>query len=160
VRQSRLGYFKALKRVKASYWADFLAKTRPNNIWTAKQIVAQRMTPRFPSLPGSSGPVAINQALLEHFFPARGPLPKRGRLQRNPSAVPLTTDEVKLSLCKSSPSSAPGPDGVHYSVWKEVNHGNPTIIRELLSPLVAFRYHPPSQKTANGVVLDKPGKAS
>jgi len=49
---------------------------------------------------------------------------------------------------------------VPYSVWKKVNLGNPTIILELLSPLVAFGYHPPSLKTANGVVLDKPGKAS
>jgi len=34
------------------------------------------------------------------------------------------------------------------------------IILELLSPLVAFGYHPPTLTTANGVVLDKPGKAS
>jgi len=34
------------------------------------------------------------------------------------------------------------------------------IILKLLSPLVAFGYHPPSLKTANGGVLDKPGKAS
>jgi len=34
------------------------------------------------------------------------------------------------------------------------------IIFELLSALVAFGYHPPSLKTANGVFLDKPGKAS
>jgi len=34
------------------------------------------------------------------------------------------------------------------------------IILELLSSLVAFGYHPPSLKTTNGVVLDKPGKAS
>ena len=37
---------------------------------------------------------------------------------------------------------------------------NPSIILDLLSPLVAFRYHPPALKTANGVVLDKPDKAS
>jgi len=43
---------------------------------------------------------------------------------------------------------------------KKVNLVNPTIIRELLSPLVAFGYYPPSLKAANGVVLDKPGKAS
>jgi len=36
----------------------------------------------------------------------------------------------------------------------------PLIILALLSPLVAFGYHPPSLKTTNGVVLDKPGKAS
>jgi len=45
-------------------------------------------------------------------------------------------------------------------VWKRVNLINPTIILELLSPLVVFGYHPSSLKTANGVVLAKPGKAS
>jgi len=45
-------------------------------------------------------------------------------------------------------------------VWKKVNLINPAIILELLAPLVAFGYRPPSLKTANGVVLDKPGKAS
>jgi len=159
-RQSRLGYFKAIKRAKASYWADFLAKTSPNNIWTAKQLVAPRKTPRFPSLPDASNPVAINKALLDHFFPPKDPLPSRGRLKRNPTAKPLTEEEIKLALSKSSPSSAPGPDGIPYSVWKRVNLINPAILLELLSPLVAFGYHPPSLKIANGVVLDKPGKAS
>ena len=37
---------------------------------------------------------------------------------------------------------------------------NPSINLQLLSPLVVFGYHPPSLKNANGVVLDKPGKAS
>jgi len=41
-----------------------------------------------------------------------------------------------------------------------VNLINPSIILDLLSPLVVFGYHPPSLKNANGVVLDKPGKAS
>ena len=62
--QSKLGYFKAIKRAKATYWADFLTKTTPNNIWTAKQLVAPRKTPRFLSLPDASNPVAVNDALL------------------------------------------------------------------------------------------------
>ena len=37
---------------------------------------------------------------------------------------------------------------------------NPSIMLEFLSPLVAFRYHPPSLKNAYGIVLDKPGKAA
>jgi len=81
-------------------------------------------------------------------------------LKKNPSATPLTKQEIKLALSRSSPSSAPGPDGIPYTVWKWVNFINPEILLELLSPLVAFGYHPPSLKTANGVVLDKPGKAS
>jgi len=78
----------------------------------------------------------------------------------NPSATPLTKEEIKLGLAKSSPFFALGPDGVPYSVWKKVNYINPAIILDLLPPMVAFGYHPPSLKTANGIVLDKPGKAS
>jgi len=134
--------------------------TSPDNIWTAIKLVAPRKTPRFPSLPGASGPVAINNALLDYFFPPKDPLPSRGPLKKNPSATPLTEEEIKLALSKSSPSSAPGPDGIPYSVWKRVNLINPAILLELLYPLVAFGYHPPSLKSANRVVLDKPGKAS
>jgi len=159
-RHSKLGYFKAIKRAKASYWADFLPKTSPHNIWTAKRLVAPRKTPRFPSLPDASNPVAINSALLDHFFPPEDHLPGRGRLKNNPSATPLTKKEIKLALSKSSPSPAPGPDGIPYSVWKKVNLINPTILVNLLSPLVDCGYHPPSLRTTNGVVLDKPGKAS
>ena len=160
VRTAKLGYFKAIKRAKATYWADFLTKASPDNIWTAKRLVSPRKTPRFPSLPDASDPVAINNALLGHFFPPKEPLPGRGRLSKNPSATPLTMEEVKHALAKSSPSSAPGPDGVPYSVWKKINLSNPSIIHELLSPLISFGYHPHSLKSANGVVLDKPGQAS
>jgi len=94
----------------------------------AKQLVALRKTPGFPSLPDASGLVAINKALLDHFFPPKDPLPRRGRLERNPSAAPLTTGGVKLALSKASPFSAPAPEGVPYSVWKEVNLVNPTVM--------------------------------
>jgi len=63
-------------------------------------------------------------------------------------------------LIKSSPSSAPSPDGVPSSVWKQVNLINPGILLDLLSPLVAFGYHPPSLKNANGPILPKAGQAS
>jgi len=123
-------------------------------------LVAPRKTPRFPTLPDASDPVAINNALLNHFFPPKDSLPNSGRLTRNPSAVPLTKEEVKVALSKSSPFSTPGPDGILYSVWKKGNLVNPSIILELLSPLVAFGYHPPSVKNANGVVFDKRSKPS
>jgi len=159
-RLSQLGHIKAIKRAKASDSTGFLAKTSLNNMWTAKQLVAPRKTPRFPSLHGPSDPVMINRVLLDHFFPPKDPLPGRGRLTRNPFTVPFSKDEVRLVLYKSSPTSAPGPDGIPYTIWKRVNSINRTIIQELLSPLVAFGYHPLSLKTANGVVVKMPGKAS
>jgi len=69
-REFELCYFKAIQRAQASYLADFLAKTAPNNIWTAKQLVTPTKTPRVPSLPDASNPVTINNALLDHLFPS------------------------------------------------------------------------------------------
>ena len=41
-----------------------------------------------------------------------------------------------------------------------MNTINPSLLLDLLAPLVTFGYHPTSLKHANGVVLDKPGKPS
>ena len=159
-RLSRQGYFKAIKKAKNSHWTYFLARTTPHNIWTAKKFVAPRKTPRFPDLPGANSPVEINEALLDHFFPPKPELPTLGRLHRHHSAIPLTKEEIAAALAKSSPFSAPGPDGVPYSVWKRVNTTNPNLLLDLLLPLVAFGHHSATLKHANGVVLDKPGKPS
>ena len=159
-RLSKLGYFKAIKRAKGSYWSNFLARTTLQNIWTAKQYVAPRKTPRFPSLPGADSPAAINDALLKHFFCPKPPPPARGRSSPHSSATPLSQEEIKLALSRCSASLAPGPDGIPYRVWKRVKAINPAILLGLFSPLVTLGYHPPCLKHANRVVLDKPGKPS
>ena len=157
---SRLGYFKTIKCAKSLYWSEFLARTSPQNIWTSKQYVTLRKTPRFLTLPGADSPTAINSALLEHFYPPKPPPSSRGRLAPHPSAVPLSAEELKAALNKCSSSSSPGPDCIPYRVWKRVNANNPAILLNLLFPLVTFGYYPPCLKHANGVVLDKPGKPS
>jgi len=108
-RESRLGYFKAIKKARANYWADFLTKTTPRNIWTVKQFVVPRQTLRFPALPNAYNPVAINKAHLHHFFLPKHPFSPMGRLFHHPSAIPLTKQEVALALSKSYPFSAPSP---------------------------------------------------
>src|SRR5437660_1917308 len=44
-------------------------------------------------------------------------------------------------------------------VWKQVNAINPSILLNLLAPLLALGYHPSSLKRANCIVLPQPGKA-
>jgi len=75
---------------QASHWADLLAKTSPQKIWTAKQLVPLTITPRFPSLLGASDPPSINRALLDHFFPRKEPLPPRGHLTWALTSLVLT----------------------------------------------------------------------
>jgi len=105
-----------------------------------------KKNPRFPSFPSATDPVTINKVLQDHFFRPKKPLLSRTPLTQDPSTVPLSTNELRLAPSKFSPSSAPGPDVIPYSVWKKINLINPTIILELLSPLVAFGYHPPRTK--------------
>jgi len=102
----------------------------------------------------------MNNVLLDHFFPPKEPFSPPPRLRPNKSAPPLTTDEIAAALSKCSPTSAPGPDEIPYSTWKQVNKINPSILLDILAPLVLLGYHPASLKGSNGVVLDKPGKPS
>jgi len=102
----------------------------------------------------------MNHVRLDHFCPPKEPFSPPPRLRPNRSAPLLTTDEIAAALSKCSPISAPGPDRIPYSTWKQVNKINPSILLHILAPLVLLGYHPASLQSSNGVVLDKPGKPS
>jgi len=122
---SMMGYFKAIKAAKNKHWSSFLFTATPQSLWTAKRFAYRRAQPRFPSLPGAETPQQMNVVLLDHFFPPKEPVSPPPRLRPNRSAPPLTTDEIAAALAKCSPTSAPGPDGIPYSTWKQVNKINP-----------------------------------
>ena len=44
-------------------------------------------------------------------------------------------------------------------MWKRIPRTAPHLILDLLAPLVAHGFHPPTLKMADGIVLDKPGTA-
>jgi len=157
---SKAGYFKAIKAAKNKNWSSFLLTATPQSPWTAKRFTYGRAQPRFPSLPGAETPHQMNNVLLEHFFPPKEPFSPLPRLRPHNSVQSLTTEEIAAALSKCSPTSAPGPDGIPYSTWKQVNKINPSILLQILAPLVLLGYHPASLKSSNGVVLDKPGKPS
>jgi len=157
---SKAMYFKPIKAAKNKHWSSFLLAATPQSLWTAKPFASGRAQPRFPSVPGAETPLQMNSVLLDHFFPPKEPFRPPPRLRPHKSAPPLTTEEIAPALAKCSPTSAPGPDGIPYSTWKQVYKINPAILLQILSPLLLLGYHPGSLKSSNGVVLDKPGKPS
>jgi len=157
---SKAGYFKAIKAAKNKHWSSFLLAATPQSLWTAKRFAYGRAQPRFPSLPGAETPLQMNSVLQDHFFPRKEPFSPPPRLRPHRSAPPVTADEIAAALSKCSSTSAPGPDGIPYSTWKQVNKINPSILLQILAPLVLLGYHPASLKSSNGVVLDKPEKPS
>jgi len=157
---SKAGYFKTINAAKNKQWSSFLLAATPQSLCTAKRFPCGHAQPRFPSLPRAETPRQMNNVLLDHFFPPKEPFSPPPRLRPHRSGFPLTTDEIAAALSQCSTTSAPGPDGIPYSVWKQINKINPAILVHILAPLVLLGYHPASLKSSNGVVLDKPGKPS
>ena len=119
-----------------------------------------RLTSHFPSLPDATTPTQINDTLLHHFFPPQSSrlLPSITRPFADCTA--LNAGEISAALSKCSPSAAPGPDTIPYSVWKSLHRIARDILSSLLDPLLLVGHPPSSMRMANGVVLDKPGKPS
>ena len=159
-RAARSSYFKAIKKAKRDHWSSFLAMATPQTVWIAKKFARGRPPSRFPELPGASTLLELNKALLDQFFPGSPPAATTGILLPFRDCPQLVTSEIERAVACSSPSSALGPDTIPNSVWKRINKVAPSLILNLLSPLVSYGFHPPSRKEADGIVLDKPGKPS
>ena len=159
-RLSKRGYFKAIRAAKSSHWKSLLTSATPCSIWAVKKMAVGRSPPRFPTLPDASTSTRMNDALLGHFFPPRPSRPLPSILRTYGDYMILSPDEVSVALASGSPTSAPGPDTISYSVWKAVHRIAPSVLTSLLPPLLRFGHHPSSLKKVNGVVLAKPGKPS
>jgi len=122
---SKAGYFQAIKAAKNKHWSSFLLTATPQSLCTAKRFAYGCAQPHFPSLQGAETPQQMNDVLLDNFFPPKEPLWPPPRLRPHKSVPPLTTDEVATALWKCSPTSAPGPDRIPYSTWKQVHKTNP-----------------------------------
>ena len=161
MRSARRSYFGAIKKAKFSHWAEYLSSLSPSSVWEAKKLACGRQQPRFPSFPDKDTPEDINSALLYHFFPAPPP-PSLADVNLSPYVdyFSVSQEEIAAALAKSSDSAAPGPDSISYGVWKKVHKSCPSLLTCLIGPLLQYGHHPASLKRANGIVLDKPGKAT
>src|SRR5207302_1652441 len=133
-----------IKKAKAEHWKVFLSRVDTKMIWTAKRLAEERDTERFPTFPDASSPADLNSSLLDHFFLPKPPSISPAFLRTDPHAPQLEPEEISHAIRKSSNTSAPGPDQVNYMVWKRVNAINPSILLNLLGPLLALVYHPSS----------------
>jgi len=158
---ARRSYFAAIKKAKFAHWSTYLWSLTPSSVWEARKLASGRQASRVPSFPDQDTPEGINKALLSHFFPSTPP-PTNAPLTLSPYTdyFPLSQEEIALPLSKCSNASAPGPDTICYDVWKQGHRSCPALLTKLLSSRLHYGHHHISLKKANGIVLDKPGKAS
>jgi len=157
-RAARNTYFKAIQTPKRVHLSQSLANPDAQLVWDARKIAAGRTPDRFPTLENTSSPTEINNTLLQHFFPPRPSPPPPLIFPAFKNVPPISPAEVSSALRKSSNTSAPGPSGIPYSIWKQVHKANEQLLPALFTPLLTHGYHPLAMKKANGIVLDKPGK--
>ena len=160
MRAAKAAYVKEVRSAKNKHWEDFLRSTNHQTVWKARRMATGKQATRFLSLPGTDSPEKVRDALIHHFFPAQAPPPCNALCPVFRDVPSVTSEEVTRVLCRSSPSSAPGPNTIPYTVWKNIHHEIPSLLPALHSPLVERGYHPSSLRAAEGVVLNKPGKAS
>ena len=158
-RSAKSAYFGAVNRAKHSYWRQFLVGADHQTVWKAKRLAGNRTPTRFPALPGPTTPESTRDKLIEHFFPSQHQQMQNSVCPAYGDCPPVTKEEISWVLAWSSPSSAPGPNTIPYAVWKKLHLLHLTILPALTGPLVARGYHPKSLKKAEGIVLDKLGKA-
>ena len=160
MRAARSAYFKVVSRAKSTHWGNFLRSADHQTVWKARRMASRHKTPRFPSLPGVDSLEEVRDALIHHFFPAQAQPPCNTLCPGFRDVLMVTNVEIARVLSRSSPSWAPGPHTIPYSVWKTIRREIPELLPSLLSPLVERGYHSRSLRLADRVDLDKPGKAS
>jgi len=155
-RVARNTYFKAIQSAKRVHWSQFLANVDSRLVWDARKIAAGRAPDRFPTLENASSPTEINDTLLQHSFPRRLSPPPPLILPAFKNVPPVLPVEVSSALRKSSNTSAPGPSGIPYSLWKQVHKANEWLLPSLFTPLHTYGYHPLAMNKANGIVTWAP----
>src|SRR5205807_4893922 len=111
---------------------------------------------RVPSFPHCDTPEDVRDVMMKGFFPLPPALPARRPTLPDTSYCTLTALEVGMALAKCSNLSAPRPDQIPYSVWKNVHRISGPLNPSLLDPLLRWGIHPTTLKKSLGIVLPKP----
>jgi ribonuclease HI len=70
----------------------------------------------------------------------------------------VTTLEVQLAVNHLRYGTSVGPDGISYTTLRHVHEATPTLLPLLFDACLKYTVHPPEWKTANCIVIAKPGK--
>jgi ribonuclease HI len=72
----------------------------------------------------------------------------------------ISAYETQLAITHLKYGTSVGPDNITYSTLQRFNEAAPHLLPQLFTACLRFAAHPPEWKTANCVVIPKPGKKS
>ena len=155
----RKAYKNTIDLAKRKHWNDFLANEKKDNVWTAHQFTKQRQPVRVPD-GHDDMPEQTFKTIMNHLFAPCDNLISKRTFERKElgDGDQITSSEIMEVLMKCSNKSAPGPDQVPYSVWKNIHRIEESIIPRLMEDMLEWGIHPSMLKESIGVILRKPGK--
>jgi hypothetical protein len=72
----------------------------------------------------------------------------------------VTAYEIQLAVTRLKYGTSVGPDNITYGTLRRFNEAAPYVLPNLFKACLGYAVHPPEWKTANCVVVPKPGKKS
>jgi ribonuclease HI len=166
-KRTRNDYFKSIRKAKEESWTNFLNEAKGADIFKALRYCRPRKVQRTPVLEHQDRTATTfaekAQMMREVLFP---PLPNAPPVpleeivfQRQPILwEPATEKEVRNAIFTSSPSKAPGPDGISFLCLQHAYTAAPKLFNTLYTKLADAGYHPKCWREATGAIIPKVNK--
>jgi ribonuclease HI len=156
-----------VRRAKTTYRIKQLMSTSTTTVWrTIRHHNAHQKS--IPPLEGHTDFNGKCKSLRDALFPAvnnrpRLPLPdnfltSKRDMQQHTRTV--TLHEVQLAISHLKYGTAVGPDGISYTTLRHTHEAAPKLLPLLFDACLRYAVHPPEWKTANCVIVPKPGKTT
>jgi len=156
-----------VRAAKAAYRIKQLQSANTKSIWKTIRHHNTHQRP-IPPLEGQTDFKDKCTLLRNALFPAvnnlsRQPLPPNfltSKLEMYQQTRPITTHEVSLAITQLKYGTSVGPDGISYTMLRQLHECAPRILPLLFDACLTHTVHPPEWKVANCVIVPKPGKSS
>lgn len=72
----------------------------------------------------------------------------------------VTVEEVKLAVSHLKYGTSVGPEGISYTTLRHLHEATPKLLPLHFDACLKYAVHPPEWKTANCVIIPKPGRTT
>jgi hypothetical protein len=160
-------YHRMIRHAKAAKWKEYLAQAEGLDVWAAFRYTNPRHVQLMWNLRAISAgqeqicsTFAVKVDAFQVLFPKLPPSPPAFSAQYHlelpwPTFSPAETHQA---IFTSSPSKAPGLDGITFACLHQAYLAIPTHFDCLYAPLGTAGYYPQSWQQATIVVIPKPNK--
>jgi len=148
-----------IRAAKEENWRK-LCELVDNDPWGLPYRIVMKKLTRRRTIPGIDMPGRLEN-IVSNLFPTKPPCTRYviPVSQEDIDRASFTADDVKAAARGLPNGKAPGPDGIPNEVLKAAVGLSPQFFAALFNSCMREAHYPPEWKTANLVLLRKPGKA-